>query len=394
MTQNAPQMGAGIRDVAQLAGVSTSTVSRVLNGKTGSVSISPATVERVQRAAQQLRYRPNPWARSMRTAQTRTIGVITFDLSHPFAAELLQAISFACRARDYHLLVGTAEHDSSEGWMLSEILSADRVDGVILIGDTLLHISGQEDRFSEAMSRFIQVHTHVITVGSRPSVAGELSIIVDDAAGATLAMEHLVSLGHRRIAHVRDGYHADSWEDKQRRQAYRSFLTAQGIPNDPVLEMAVGSRDLQAAQQVLKLLLGLPHPPTAMFVNNDATAITMLKAALLSGVRVPEDLSLVGFDDIAFAALCTPGLTTIRQPIDMMGSHAAKLLLDTIDGLQSTDTQQEADRTTIFAPTLVLRESCAPPRDRREAETTLSLDGHTATTPPIGMGYSFTTQGE
>ena len=365
MTHNAPRMGAGIRDVARAAGVSISTVSRVLNGKVAGMSISPATVERVRDAAQQLRYRPNAWAQSLRTAQTKTIGVIAFDLSHPFAAELLQVIYSACRARGYHLLVGTAEYDSSEGWMLSDILSADRVDGVILVGDTLLHSSGQEDRFDEAMARLLQVHHHVVTVASRPSMAGESAITVDNAAGVTLAMEHLVSLGHRRIAHMRDGYHPNSWEDQQRIQAYRRFLLSHDLPADPALEAAVGSRDLHAAQQALGQLLALPHPPTAVFVNNDATAITVLKAALLSGIRVPEDLSLVGFDNIAFAALCTPALTTVRQPIDAMGSFAAGVLLDSIEGAQTAEPAPATDKTMVFAPALVQRESCAPPSSPR-----------------------------
>ncbi|MDB5058921.1 MAG: LacI family transcriptional regulator [Chloroflexi bacterium] len=361
MSEDAQRMSAGIRDVARLAGVAPSTVSRVLNGKLSGVSISPATVERIRTAAQQLHYRPNPWARGLRTAQTETIGVIAFDLAHPFAAELLQVIFSSCRARGYHVLVGTAEYDSSEGWMLSDILSADRVDGVILVGDTLLHISGQEDRFDEAMARLVQVHRHVVTVASRPSVAGETSIIVDNAAGVTLALEHLVRLGHHRIAHIRDGFHPDTWEDLQRIQAYYSFLASHNLPYDPSLEVTVNGRDLEAARQALRPLLGLDHPPTAVFVNNDATAITVLKAALLTGVRVPTDLSLVGFDDIAFAALSTPGLTTIRQPIHEMGSHAAGVLLDAIDGVQIVDLEPGADKTVVFAPTLVHRESCAPP---------------------------------
>lgn len=349
----------GIRDVARLAGVSTSTVSRVLNGKMGAVSISPATVERVRHAAQQLRYHPNPWARSMRTARSKTIGVIAFDLSHPFAAELLQVIYATCHARDYHLLLGTAEHDTTEGWMLSEILSADRIDGVILIGESLLHLSGQGERFREAMERLIQVHTHVVTIGSRPSVAGETSVIVDDAAGVALAMAHLIGFGHRRIAHVLD-CHPNSWESQQRLRAYRDSLEAHGQPRDPALEAMVVSRDLSAARRELEPLLAMRDAPTALFVNNDATALIVLKAALLSGRRVPEDLSVVGFDDISLSALCTPSLTTIHQPIAEMGRFAATTLIDAIDSPPADAAAPKADSPAAFAPTLVRRESCGP----------------------------------
>jgi DNA-binding LacI/PurR family transcriptional regulator len=360
MTEEAPIIGAGIRDVARAAGVSISTVSRALNVSTGGGTLSRGTVERVRDIARQLNYRPNAWARSLRNAQTKAVGVIGFDLSHPFAAELLQVISTACKARGYHVLVGTSEYDSGEALALSEILSADRVDGVILIGDALLHVSGREDAVAEAMGRLVAVLPHVVTVASRPSLAGESSITVDNAAGVMLGLEHLASLGHSRIAHVMDGYHADSWEDNQRTRTYRRFVESHRFPYDPALEVRVGSRDLEAARQVLLPLLRLPNPPTALFVNNDLAAITMLRAALVSGVRVPEELSLVGFDDIAYAALCTPGLTTVHQPIDAMGTYAANLLLDMIDGTQPADPLDRRGRTVVFLPTLTLRQSCAP----------------------------------
>jgi DNA-binding LacI/PurR family transcriptional regulator len=313
--------------------------------------------------------------------------VIAFDLSHPFAAELLRVISTACRSRGYHLLVGTAEHDSEEGWLLSDLLSADRVDGILLIGDTLLHVSGQESHIGEAMARLVEVHHHVVTVVSRPTVAGESSIIVDNVAGVTLALEHLLSLGHRRIAHIREGYHPDSWEDDKRFEAYRDFLATHDLAYDPALDVGVANRDLQAAQEVLTPLIALPEPPTALFVDNDVAAITMLKAALLAGIRVPDDLSIVGFDDITYAALCTPGLTTIRQPIDQMGSHAANILLDAIDGVQPVDPTFSAAKTVLFAPTLVQRESCAPPpQSRGRIHAAVSPVDPWSMPPSSGMG--------
>lgn len=360
MTRETAPRGGGIRDVAQLAGVSISTVSRVLNEKNGNARVSEATVARVRSAAQQLRYRPNPWARSLRTAQTRTIGVITFDLVHPFAAELLRVIAAACRAHDYHLLVSTAEYDQHETWALSDILSADRVDGVLLLGNVLSAQAGRGD-----MERLLQAHGQVVTIGDRPSIAGELSVLVDDEYGVRLALEHLLALGHRRIAHVGIGYHAASWDDHHRLRAYRGFLRAHNLPHDPALEVALQGSDLEATSQALRSLLDLSHPPTALFVNNDATAITMLKAAALSGIRVPEALSIVGFDDIGYAAMCIPGLTTVHQPIDQMGSYAARALLEAIGGVRVATVEPAAHRTVIFAPTLVVRESSAAPAPTR-----------------------------
>jgi LacI family transcriptional regulator len=357
----ADRPGSGIRDVARLAGVSISTVSRVLNGRSSSIGTGSITEERVRGAALQLNYRPNAWARSLRTASTRAVGVIVFDLSHPFATELLQEIYTACRAREYHVLMGTAEHDRREGWVLSDILSAGRVDGVILIGDTLLQLPGTEDRFRKAMARLVRTHRHVVTVGNRPSAAGEWSIMIDNAAGVNLAMEHLVRLGHRRIAFVGDGFEPDSWENEQRRQAYRRFLLSHDLPQDPALEIVVRSMDTQATQAALGPLLLHAEPPTAAFFINCATAIAVLKALLLLGIRVPEDMSLLAFDDVLFSALTTPGLTTIRQPIDEMGTYAAGLLLDAMDGQSSASPVSPTNRTIVFTPTLVHRESCAPP---------------------------------
>lgn len=138
-------MGAGIRDVAKLAGVSPSTVSRVLNEKTDGVQMSAITIERIRAAAETLQYRPNAAARSLRTTRAQTIGVIARNLLHPFIAELLGVISTACRARDYHLLLSHAEHSSTDGGMLGNILSADRVDGVLLLGDLLPELTRRGD---------------------------------------------------------------------------------------------------------------------------------------------------------------------------------------------------------------------------------------------------------
>ncbi len=353
-------LSGGIRDVAREAGVSTSTVSRVLNDKNGTVSISADTIERVKRAARQLNYRPNAWARSLRTAQTRCVGAIVFDLSHPFACELLHVINAACRARGYHLLLGTAEHDSNEGWALSDILRADRVDGVLMIGDTLTRNMEQEKTFAKAMERLVRLHKHVVTVGSRPSVAGEWSVTVGHGAGMAMAMDYLYELGHRQIAYVLDGFHPHSWEDRLRRQAYRGFLALHDLPDKPGLEVTVGGRDLQSVRKTLMPLFALPKPPSAVLVNNCVTAITVLKAMSSEGLKVPGDLSLIGFDDISFSSLCTPSLTAVRQPIEDMGSHAANALLDAIDTATPACGDQR-ERTVIFPPSLVLRESCAPP---------------------------------
>lgn len=341
-----------------MAEVHPSTVSRVLNGTLDNVRISEATAERVRRAATTLRYQPNAAARSLRTTYTQTIGVIAHNLLHPFVAELLRVIYAVCQARGYHLLLGHTEHSAAEGSVLGAILSADRVDGVLLIGDILPDAAPRE-----AMEWLIQTHNHVVTVGGRPSVAGEQAIMVDNARGVALAMEHLVGQGHRIIGFVSELGGAESWEDRQRRVAYRGFLHARELPASVAAELNVRN-DVETVQQALSALFALPDHPTALFVNNDVTALITMKAAFLCGLRVPDDLSIVGFDDIPFSALSTPGLTTVRQPIEAMGRQAASALLDRAIGGEEVTTQPAEGATAFLPPTLVQRESAAvPPRD-------------------------------
>jgi DNA-binding LacI/PurR family transcriptional regulator len=186
-----------------------------------------------------------------------------------------------------------------------------------------------------------------------------------------LALNHLVDLGHRSIAFIgstpETGERA-SWESQQRHDAYHRYITAHDLPWSPTWEL-VATEDLTVAQDDLQHLLAAPQPPTAAFVINDWTAIITLKAALTCGLCIPDDLSLVGFDDIAFSRLYSPGLTTVHQPLDAMGRYAANALLDTIDGLPLSPpppgSDEEAGASVVFAPTLMRRESCASPTLRR-----------------------------
>ena len=366
MQRKTPGAGGSIRDVARLAGVSVSTVSRVLNERERSVPISASTIERVRDAATALRYRPNAAARSLRTTKTQTIGVIAQDLLHPFAAEFLRIVYGVCQARGYHVLVGHAEQNAHESVALGDILSPDRVDGLLLIGDVLHHAADEAE-----MQSILQLHRHVVSVGCRPSAAVALSVSVDNAAGVEMALSYLVELGHRSIAFIGSAPETDdreSWESQQRHDAYHRFITSHDLPWSSAWEL-VATDDLTAAQEDLRRLVASAQPPTAAFVINDWTAVVTLKAALTSGLRIPDDLSLVGFDDIVFSRLCSPGLTTVHQPLDAMGRHAANALLDTIDGLPLSPpplgSLERAGPGIVFAPTLIRRESCAAPTRRR-----------------------------
>jgi len=355
---------AQISDVARVSGVSVTTVSRVLNGHAEAIRISAATQVRVQQAAAALHYQPNASARGLRTTRTKTVGVIAANLLHPFSVELLRAMYATCAARGYHLLLGHAQHSRNEGWELSTIMHSDRVDGILLIGDVFGRVD--ERQAQEEMDKLIEMHGHVICIGSRLSGTGGWSISPDFAHGTYLALEHLVALGHRRIGYMAGDKVRESWEDRQRREAYQRFLDMHGVQRRPDDELLIAT-SVEAAEGALRALVARSDRPTALFVNNDYLALIVLNAAMRCGIRVPDDLSVVGFDDISFAALSNPGLTTIHYSIDDMARRAVTVLLDRIDENQDqaggiAHGSLEPGGTTVVVPTsLVRRQSTGPP---------------------------------
>jgi DNA-binding LacI/PurR family transcriptional regulator len=203
-------------------------------------------------------------------------------------------------------------------------------------------------------------------------VAGEVSVTVDFAQGTFLALEHLMTLGHRIIAYIGPRHAHHLWESQQRLEAYRHFLNAHDLPRHPANELII-TESIEEARRALRSILTHAHRPTALFVKNDSLALIVLRAALADGIRVPADLSIVGFDNIPFAALAAPALTTVHYPIEEIARSAATALLDRIEGRGSSDGPETADRTVVFAPTLVCRESTGPPRQPGDA-TALSRD--------------------
>jgi DNA-binding LacI/PurR family transcriptional regulator len=344
--------GASIQDVARIANVSTSTVSRVLSGAAGAVAISEATANRVRSVAKELHYRPNPSARNLRTNTTRTVGVIVRDLLQPFSAEFLRAIYAACDDRGYQVLIANAENNLDAGWALGNILHPDLIDGILLVGDVVPASIGPVE-----MAAFIEDHGHVTTVGCRPVMAGEVCICVNNAVGVTLAMQHLFDRGHRDIAFIGAREEPGPWEDMLRWKAYRRFMDEHNLPWEQQYMGTLWDSKLSSAQEVVRGMITAPVRPTAAFATYDLAALVMLKAAQSCGLRVPDDLSLVAFDDIPYAALSTPGLTTVRQPIDDMGRYAANVLLDRIMGAAHTVPLPTDSSPVIFQPTLIERET-------------------------------------
>ncbi|MFI7481165.1 LacI family DNA-binding transcriptional regulator [Kocuria sp. M1R5S2] len=327
-----------IRDVARVAGVSISTVSRVLDDR-HPPSTSPSA-ERVRAAAAQLGYQRDAFASGLRRQHTGTVGVLVPRLSDTVMAVFFEEVARACARRSGFAMVATTEDDPEAEQAAAETLLRQRVDGLILTTARL------EDPFTAEL-RARQV-PHVLALRTdhvSPSATG------DDELGGYLATRHLLDLGHRDIALVAGPSYASTAVARQ--AGYRRAMAEAGIADVEHLvhESTFG---MDSGEIVARPLLGGPDRPTAVFAVNDNTAIGVLAAAQAAGLSVPRDLSVVGYNDIPVSARLPVPLTTVRVPFDRIAAHAVELLVQ-----QRTGTLGET--LTVAPPTLIPRRSTARP---------------------------------
>lgn len=337
-------MGTGrptIYDVARLAGVSTATVSRALNG-TG--QISPATSAAIDAAVRQLGYRPNTVARSLVTKSTQTIALLLPDIANPFYAELVSGIQQRALAAGSTMLLCTTEGDPEREEQYLSLLRAKQVDGVLVDGLVLP---------PERIAGFVRDGLPIVCLDRDIDSTSVPLVQVDNRLGARLATEHLLSLGHTRIAHVA-GAPGLRISD-ERVEGYRDALAAAGVDDDPAL-VAVGAFTEQGGYEAMRALLAASEL-TAVFAANDLSALGVMHAVAESGRRVPDDVSVVGFDDLRLAGHTTPPLTTIHQPAFEIAQRATQLLLDLAGG------GEVEQRLHLLEPELVVRGSTARPLD-------------------------------
>ncbi|MGQ9684625.1 MAG: LacI family DNA-binding transcriptional regulator [Anaerolineae bacterium] len=336
-----------IKDVAERAGVSESTVSRVLSGTETAIPFSEETRERVAQAARELGYRPHPGARALRGKATNLLGVIVREIDDPFFAQLIEAISNEAGAQGYDLVLGYAKSDPEEALALSEILDLRFCDGLLLLGDLC-----EAPEEQHALLR-LSHNDRMVAVcrGDQPSPAWP-AVGVNNRQGVRLGLDYLTGLGHRRIAYVDTGRVGDL---RDRLQAYHEYM-AEMNGSERVGYVETGANSFEGGYSAMSRLLALPVPPTAVMTADDTMAIGALAAAADAGVHVPHDLSLIGFDDIRIASFLRPALTTIRQPLERIAAEAVALIVDMVR-------QREAPRRLhrFLAPELVVRASCAPP---------------------------------
>ncbi|MEU1573645.1 LacI family DNA-binding transcriptional regulator [Streptomyces collinus] len=325
-----------IRDVAERAGVSKSLVSLVLRG---SDQVRPEKRDAVLRAAQELGYRPNVAARSLSEQRTRTVGVLLNDLRNPWFVDLLDGLNSLLHANGLHMLLADARLNRRTGQDPADPLLDLRVDGLVLVG-TLPDPAGLG-----AVAERIPV----VLAGSRePAPPGVDVVAGDDERGARLVTEHLIGLGHRRIAHIA-GYGAVG---ELRRGSFEAAMRRHGLGERAVVEPSDMTEE-GGYRTTVRLLSG-PERPTAVFAVNDMAAIGVLSAAEELGLRVPRDLSVVGYDNTSIARLRHVWLTTVDNTSHEVGRRAARCLLERFEGPGG------AGRTQLAMPTLEIRGSTAP----------------------------------
>lgn len=327
---------ATINDVAAAAGVSVSTVSKAVHGRYG---VSPDTIRRVMDVVERLGYQSSLGASSMRAHRTGVIGVLV-PAFEPFSAEILKGVGAAVRGTGFDLMAYAGSQDGTgEGWERRSVsrLSGTLIDGVIMVTPTVVNVAGE---------------VPIVAIDPHTGPADLPTVESDSFHGAQLATRYLIELGHSRIGFIAG--RPDLRSSVLRDAGYRSALLEAGIRFEPGL-VGVGRYEEDASRQLAHELLSQVERPTAIFAANDLSAIAVLGAAHELGISVPDELSVIGFDDIPEASRHVPALSTVRQPMQRLGEVATRLLIGLMNG-------ETPEQTHVRLPTrLVPRATTAPP---------------------------------
>jgi DNA-binding LacI/PurR family transcriptional regulator len=305
-----------MQDIAHLSGVSQSTVSRVLNDTTTAVPIAAETRERVLEAADRLGYRPNPLARGLRGAKTMLIGIIVREIADPFFAPAVEAVSVRARERRHNVMLGSAHSRADDAIELHAVLETRHCDAIIVLGD----MRDQPRLLDDLAAATVPV----VALWQGGPLPGVVTVSVDNRAGVLAALDHLASLGHRRLGFIGGSAHGDV---RERRAAFVDGLAEMGLTLEPE-HIVPAVTDPAAGAEAFRRLMAVPVPPTAIVTATDNLAIGVLHAAHALGMDIPAAVSVVGFDDIPLAAFTAPPLTTVHNPIIEMASRAVDIAID------------------------------------------------------------------
>ncbi|MFF3568636.1 LacI family DNA-binding transcriptional regulator [Nocardia jiangxiensis] len=329
-----------LKDVASLAGVDRSVVSRIVNNDPN-LNIRPQTRQRVQQTIDKLGYRPNAAARSLRTARAYMFGLLIPDFANPVYAEIIAGAERAAGELGYALMTASSAGVRFALPHYLELIGQGRVDGLLFAGEETGH---ELEQLRASKIPWVLVNRH--TEGSPRYV------ILDDERAGHLAVDHLVTLGHRRIAHLAGPAGADTAQ--RRRAGYLSAMAAAQLPTTPGL-IAHADYTPAGGAAAMQELLSIPHPPTAVFVANVASAVGVLHAIHERGLSVPHDISVIAVHDMALASHLVPALTTVRMPLEQLGHRALELLA------QREPTEPIAEIVTEPVELIVRQSTAQPP---------------------------------
>ncbi len=343
-----------LSDVARASGFSPTSVSLVLNEAPLSRYISAKTKQKITEAASRLGYRPDMFARSLRSQRSQTIGVLVIDLADPFCTVILQGIERKLLPTSYLPIVMDAHNQPQQLERYLEMMIERRVEGLITVANWLLF---DITLLEEIDDRRIPT----VVVGRDLESPTVNSVLVDNEAGGYAALQHLYELGHREIAMVRGPRRVG--DSRIRWKGIRRFAKEAGLHLNPALihdlPGTTGSNSgFEGGLRLTRALIQSGEPFTALIAFDDLTAYGAIRALSQAGRRVPEDCSVIGFDDIPAAAFSTPGLTTIHQPMAEMGEYAAGYILKHLEQPGEDGAQPYGDGH-LMAPTLVARDSTA-----------------------------------
>jgi DNA-binding LacI/PurR family transcriptional regulator len=332
-----------IKDIAKMAGVSHSTVSRALRNNP---AINKQTAANIRRIAEETRYRASSVARSLVTRQTRTVGTVVTTISDPFAAGVVSGIEEVADEHRFSVILANSNADPEREVRVVRSFEERRVDGIIVTSS----------RAGSVYTPMIeQMHIPIVLLNNQHPSEAVHSVMIANIDASREATSYLIALGHRRIAYLGDRHGGQS--DTERFAGYRRALEESDVPFQPEL-MVHGDGKPEGGTRGMAQLLALAQLPTAVFCYNDMTALGALRHIRTSGLCVPRDISLIGFDDLYITEYTEPPLTTVRQPMRQMGRMAMETLLQLLEGSESAHNVKVPGE-------LIIRESTAPPKTKQ-----------------------------
>jgi DNA-binding LacI/PurR family transcriptional regulator len=332
-----------MRDVAKKAGVSVATVSAVINSQTTKIPISEKTRAKVSEAVKKMNYYVNDQARSLRNGKSNAIGVVVSDITQPFSAEMVRVVEQEVNNRDYHFLLSDIQNNRETEKFYLGLFMQKKVDGILFVGAT----NELED---EGILMLVEHGIPIVLTEREVEQHNVPCILVDNIKGGYLAVEHLIKQGHKSIGHITGP--RGNIITYQRKEGYHRAMNKYGLscPDEFIVD---GGFSLESGYRAMEELLGRANVPRAVFTFNDMLALGAVRAIRDRKLRVPQDVAVVGFDDIPMAAYSEPPLSTVRQPILKMGKEGTNLLLDILDGEYPKDYYKKV----VLEPELIVRRS-------------------------------------